>query len=314
MLALSKWGKDKPFIIRIFAGQLLLSVHEMSEEFKTLKLRRFASLRFPLPRLEDWFDMYCSHRKIVIIIKDIFSSVYGKSIINQLSDVVAEFQKQSRTGKRPSSDDPSESQVNEVKEFLELLVSASEKELEGEFNDVPFKQSAKNRMARLTKEKPLEMAFYLFVVVPCWTLYRTFPTLLYRKARQGDFEALEKLLRLDQLMLHDPQIGKQIISYRFNHSSGKYRKLLEAATKSPKGSDSRKNILLSEIALLSAVSHLTKRPLTPQDLYELVEAYDHDSKSNILDSLPEPAALARALSPDRNFWRKFLNPDKNIIT
>lgn len=311
MKELSNWSKDKPYLISIFAGHIISTVYEMSEEFKSMKLHRFASQKFPLPNLTSWFAMYRSHRKNVQTIKDVWAAAYGRNLVQLFSELLeSTFDPKNRN--EPHVDHSPED-LQEAIDLLQMLYTASEKELDDEFNQVPVKQSAQKRIAELITEKPLELGFYLFVSTPCWTLYRMSPTQLYRQARQGDFDSLEKLLRLDQLMLHDPTIGKQIITYRFNHSSSKYRKLLDAATKAPKGSGSRKNILLSQIALLSALSHLTQQPLTPQDLFELVEAFDNDSKGKLFDDLPKnPDALARSLNPDRNLWRQVFHYDKNM--
>lgn len=313
MLAVKKWGKDKPYIIQLFAAQLVSTVQDMSEEFSSIKLRRFASQKFPLPHLPSWFALYRSHRKTIFQVKAIWSAAYGKNIVHFFSELLKEAQKQKRHSKNLVHNSTTPEEIEAAKNLLQMVLSASDKGLEDEFDQVPIKQAARRRMTRLIAENPLELSFYLFVAVPCWALYRTSPSMLYRKARQGDFEALGKLLRLDQIMLHDPAIGKQVIACRFNHSSTKYRKLLDAATKAPKGSDSYKNILLSQIGLLSAISHLTEKPLTPRDLYELVAAFDKDSKSKLIDELPkEPDALARDLSPDRNLWRHVMNPDKKM--
>lgn len=300
MKALRQWGKDKPYIIKIFAAQLLSNVQDMSEEFRTIKLRRFYSQKFPLPHLPSWFLLYRSHRRNIAHIKSVFTAVYGKYTIQSLSKILE------RPGKSATSlPAPSKEQIKDAIKLLQTLYSVSEKELEDDFNLVPVRIAAKRRMSALIEKSPLETSFYLFVTVPCWTLYRVSPTQLYRKARTGDFDALQKLLCLDQLMLHDPAIGRQIISYRFNRSASKYRKLLAAATKTPKGSNSRKNILLSQIGLISAISQLTVKPLTPQDLFDLVDAFDLDSKGKLLADLPKtPEALARALAPDRNLWRQ----------
>ncbi|GFE58733.1 hypothetical protein [Geobacter sp. AOG1] len=311
MKELRKWAKDKPDIIKIFAAHLVSTVQGMAEEFKTIKLRRFASQKFSPPHLPSWFAMYRSHRKTVQQVKDIWAAVFGRNIVDFFSGLSEEAKKKKRGNS--ISTQPTQNELDASVKFLQTMLSASEKELEDEFNNVSIKQAAKRRMSKLIEKNPLELGFYLFVAVPCWALYRMSPTALYRKARQGDFDALEKLLCLDQLMLHDPAIGKQIIDYRFKHSSSKYRKLLDAATKSPKGSDSSKNILLSQVGLISAISHLTTKPLTPQDLFELVHAFDQDSKNKLLDDLPENYdALARALSPDRNLWRQLLPSDKNM--
>lgn len=311
MKELQKWSKDKPYLVAIFAGQIVSTAQDLADGFKSLKLRRFASQEFPLPHLPSWFAMYRSHRKTAQQIKDIWTAAYGRNIVQFFSELFEELQGQKTQRKHLPTLSPEE--IKDSFDLFQAMLLASEQALEDEFNQVPVKQAAKRRMRKLVEKNPLELSFYLFVATPCWTLYRTSPTLLYRKARQGDFDALEKLLRLDQLLLHDPTIGKQIISYRFNHSSSKYRKLLDAATKAPKGSGSLKNILLSQVSLLSAISHLTVKPLTPQDLFELVEAFDNDSKGKLFDDLPKtPDALARALTPDRNLWRQVLHSDKKM--
>jgi len=314
MREIQKWAKNKPYLIKINAAQLVSTVQSMFEEFNTLKIRRFASKKFPLPHLPSWFALYRSHRKVTRQIEGIFSAVYGRDAVDLFSETCKEMRRKERKNEPlllPGAQTPEimKGSVNLLNEIL----AASDKDLEEEFDKAPTNPAIRRRMAKLIAKNPLELGFYLFVTVPCWILYRMHPTSLYRSARQGDFEALQKLLSLDQIMLHDPLIGKQIISYRFNHAAGKYRKLLEAALKAPKGSQSIKNILLSQVGLISTLSHFTQKPLTPQDLYELVAAYDQDSNSNLLDELPkEPAALARSLSPDRNMWRILFSSDKKI--
>ena len=314
MRAIQEWAKDKPYLIKINAAQLVSTVQGMAEDFKTLKLRRFASKQFPLPHLPSWFKLYRSHTKITQQVEGIFTAVYGRDAVKFFSETSKEVRRKARKGEPLL---PPEARTPEVMgvaiDILNTVLAASDKDLEDELNNTPTNPAIQRRLRKFIAKNPLELCFYLFVAVPCWILYRTHPTLLYRKARQGDFDSLQKLLSLDQLMLHDPLIGKQIISYRFNHTSIKYRKLLDAAIKEPKGSKSKKSILLSQIGLISALSHLIQKPLTPQDLYGLVEAFDKDSNSKLLDELPdEPDALARNLSPDRNMWRILFSSDKKI--
>ncbi|QVW36551.1 hypothetical protein KIP69_06820 [Geobacter sulfurreducens] len=311
MNELKKWAKDKPYIIKIFAAHLVSTVQDMAEEYKTIKLRRFSWQKFPLPHLPSWFALYRSHRKVDQTIKDIWASVYGKTATDFFSGLLDEAQQLKNQEKKSLQSLPTQEEVEKSFELLQMILSASDKALEEEINQVPVKQTAQRRMAKLIANKPLELSFYLFVAAPCWTLYRMSPTRLYRQARQGNFDALERLLRLDQLMLHDPAIGKQIITYRFNHSMSKYRKLLKAATDPPTGKKSSYHILLSQIGFISALSHLTSKPLTPRDLYELIAAFDADCKTNYLHDLPDdPGNFARGLAPDRNLWRQLLNSDK----
>ncbi|MDR3581317.1 MAG: hypothetical protein P4L44_15250 [Oryzomonas sp.] len=312
MMEMQKWGKDKPYIIRVFAAHLVSTVQDMHEDFQALKLRRFASHKFPLPDLPSWFAMYRAPRRTIEQTKAIWSAVYGKNFVNFFAGMLKKIAKQKSVEKNVSIDiHQSPDEMKEAWELLQMVLDISEKSLEEEFSNVPTSAAIRRRMNKLVAETPLESSFYVFVAVPCWALYRMSPTRLYRKAQYGDFDSLEKLLRLDQFLLHDPVIGKQIIQLRAGHSSGKYRKLIEASLKPPRGVNSRRNILLSQVGFISALSHVTQKPLTPQDLFELIEAFDKDSKCNLNDDLPdEPEALARALQPDRNLWRHVLSTDK----
>lgn len=307
MQAIKNWGKEKPYIIRIFAAHLITGVQDMQDEFKTIKLRRFASHKFPLPHLPDWFALYQSPRKIIDQTKAIWSAAYGKDVIQAFSEMLRAIQKSKNLPPNP----PSPEDIESIKELLQLVLSESEKGLEEEIAKTPPKSAVVRRMKKLLAETPLESAFYLFVSVPCWTLYRISPTKLYRQARDGKFEALEKLLRLDQIMLHDPVIGRQVMKCRFEHSRNRYRKLITAALEPPKGLKSNKHILLSLLGFISALSQITTRPLTAQDLINLVGAIDTDYKTHYLEQLPEdPRSLARELQPDRNLWRNLLSTDK----
>lgn len=307
MLAVAKWAKDKPYIIGLFAPQLVSAVKDMHEEFPGLKLRRFSGRQFPLPHLPSWFAMYRCHRKSINQVKAIWAAVYGKSFVNAFSNIFDECRKAGRQRKTITM---KPEDIDQTIQFLQVMLSVSEKELEEEFANAPSKPALKRRMLSLIERTPLESSFYVFVAVPCWFMYRTSPTTLYRQARQGDFEALGKLLRLDQLMLHDPAIGKRIIEYRFNHSTSKYKKLITDSQNPPKGKTSRKNILLSVVGFIFALSQLTTAPLSTLDIMKLIEAYDEDTNSNFIEEFSdESESLRRALEPDRNLWRQILNPD-----
>lgn len=312
MHAVRKWAKDKPYIIRVFAGHLVSTVQDMHEDFRTLKQRRFSSQKFPLPHLPAWFNMYRSPRRTIEHTKAIWSAVYGKNFVNYFDGLLKQIGKHKNpTQTTQPSNQPSPEDITEIRQLLQTVLTTSERELEDEFANVPAKAAIRRRMSKLIANTPLESSFYVFVAVPCWSLYRISPTRLYRRAQHGDFESLEKLLRLDQLMLHDPVIGTQILKFRANHTSTKYRKLIGAALNPPSGANSRKNILLSQIGFISALSHITTTPLTTQDLINLIMAFDEDCKSNLADDLQkEPDALARALRPDRNLWRHVLSTDK----
>jgi hypothetical protein len=302
MSEVRNWAKKKSPIIKIMAPHLALCVEDFHEDFQNIKSRRFNSQRFPLPHLPSWFAMYRSHRKTLNQVKAVWSAMFGKNIVQSFSKMYEDGLK-STGASEDSNLSPEKSK--EIKQALQSAFDVSQKFFEKEVSRAPMKASAQKRLRQLVDQTPLETSFYVFVVVPCWALYRTSPTMLYRKARLGDFEAMEKLLRLDQLMLHDPAIGSKIIKRRFEHSTNDYRRLISFALESPKRKTSRVNILLSIAGFIYAFSQIFQQPLTSHDIVELFKAVDEDTKSKLREELPKDYDnLRRNLESDRNLWRQ----------
>lgn len=314
MLAVKKWAKDKPYLIALVAPQITPIVIDLHLDFKQIKSRRFGSHKFLLKHLPPWFALYRSHRKGIEHLKAVYAAIFGHEFISFTDILIKELHDLKSADKETlAANLPTPQEFEEISQILRELLDASFVDLENEFSKAPVDHDAAAAMKQLVADKPLESSFFLFVEVPCWLLYRVSPTTLYRKARGGEFDALERLLRLDPLMLHDPYVGMKIAKFRFDHKMPQYRKLLAAPFKNPKGGIERKNLILSIVGLLSALSHVIQKPLTANDIFELIAAIDEDAKCNLLDDLPkDPDALARALQPDRNQWRKLFQPDKKM--
>jgi hypothetical protein len=59
-------------------------------------------------------------------------------------------------------------------------------------------------------EKVMEsahMLFFMEVLLPCHVEYQCTPLALLKHARQGDLNSVEKLIRLDPTMIHDPKVA-----------------------------------------------------------------------------------------------------------
>ena len=318
MTAVQEWAKDKPLIIQWIAPHLTMLVDDFHEEMRQSKLHRLSNTKFSQPDLADWHKMYRSSRKTFQFVKLIWEVFVGE--LAECGAQVIQESKKLRNADNATlqSLTPTPEEWTEILSFLREFTDASFAAYEEELVDQPLDPSDQEALKRLLGEYPLEASFFLFVTVPCWLLYRMPPAFLYRKARQNpqqdikaSLDALDKLLRLDPLMLHDISIGKRITWYRFNSTPSKYRKLISATTTQPSGASSRKNILLSLTGFLSAVSQHTQKPLTSFDIIELIEAMDQDAKRNFAKNFPEDqGAVTRALQPDRNLWRKILKTDK----
>lgn len=313
MLAVEKWAENKPFIIALCAPQLVVSTRDINIDFLHLRERRIFNRQFPLPPLSPWFALYRSHRKPLKLLKTILSefSVYGTETI-EFGEAFLEGLRMLSNGVNLKPEHPSSvEEIEQTKNSMQNMLSESFLDLKRDFDKTPPIPAVKEGFLNMFSEGELEGSFFLFVIAPCWLLYRTTPTRLYRKARLGDLDALEKLLRLDPLILHDPTVGKQIQAFRFKNKNNAYQTLLEAPLKRPKAKITRKKMKYAIAGLISAMATSFKFELEEPDIRALFDAVAKDSEDKSIDTdiADSPEAFSKAIQRDRTFWLKMLNPN-----
>jgi hypothetical protein len=240
-----------------------------------------------------------------------FSSFSSDSL--QLADTVTEGVRLHRiNAKGLLTEQITEKDISDARALLNNALKESFTDIEADLKDEPVNPSERAAFADLLSDMPLESSFFFLVHIPCWLLYRDSPTCLYRKGRTGDIDALEKLLRLDALMIHDPLIGKEIQKLRFNRKTSAYRTLLEAPLKSPKAKITRKKMKYSTAGIISALSSIIKQPLTEPEIRSLFDAVAQDAGRGPIDIdlADSPESFYMAIKRDRDFWLQSLDPYK----
>lgn len=248
MLAVEKWGVDKPKLVVMVAQQLASSspaVIEMFQEWKSNPTGIGIQ-----PDLKTWVKLYRQHRKIHSFLKQYFfqDSARFSSTVSAYADVLFEAHK---TLQRAD--------VNEVNKLWEKLSFAKKKALFIKVQKRIDKLYLKNLQdlssdienvtdTRLTKslrqgiELP-EFAFFMRVWVPCWLLHGKSPSILLRKARRTkgtpkqkreSLRAFEKLLRIDNSVIFDPCLSEKFHQLKAKKNKQDYRQLLHAFGKPPK--------------------------------------------------------------------------------
>lgn len=313
MQAIKKWTRDKPFLIALLAPQLAVTARDIHLAFQHTKQRRIMSHQFPLPHLPAWFALYRSHRKPINFLRKIFSgfSKFGGASLQFGEEMLAGFQELGR-GKQTETFVFSPEELQETVATMQTVLDESFQEIKEDISPQPVDPSEKAAMLSLfTENNNLESSFFILVTVPCWLIYRISPTRLYRKARQGNFDALEKLLMLDPLMLHDPTIGKKIQELRFTHKNSKYEKLLQAPLKEHQLKVTSQQMKYAIGGLLSALAKVINKKLTAPDIQKLFDAVaqDFDQKLNDLDFLTTPNGFARSIFRYRDEWLNVFKSD-----
>ena len=197
--------------------------------------------------------------------------------------------------------------VEEVKEVLSGFVAESFCDISGYIDEEAV--DSQEREDFLEEMKVIEAGFFYLVSIPCWILYQVSPTRLYRHARLGDYDSLEKLIRLDPLLIHDPCIGRQIQRFRLSNNMNKFIGLIEAIQKKPKGKIDRKKMKYALAGFLSAFSVALKTPLDEPQIRALFDAFAQDYLKVEIDiDLPNsPETFSKAIQRNRKPWQAILD-------
>lgn len=318
MLAVEKWAEGKSPVIAVYAPQVASTAQDIHEAFVDIKNRRLYDYQFELPHLPTWFKLYRSHRKSSHFIKELVGdhSSFGTEMLSVAEDMgdLGQYLKKSGIAelkKELSQLTPQEllEVVGVAKDLCGGFVTQSFNDINAEINDDAV--DPEEREVFLEKMGVVEAGFYYLVAIPCWVLYQEYPTRLYRKARLGDCASLEKLIRLDPLIIHDPSIGKQVQALRLLNKRSAYGLLIDAIHKKPKPKINRKKIKYAFAGYISAFSAAVKAPLDEPQIRALFDAVAQDYLKKPIDTdLPNsPETFSKAIQRNRKPWQAVFSPD-----
>ncbi len=154
------------------------------------------------------------------------------------------------------------------------------------------------------------LQFLVIVWLPCILLAHDYPGRLLRRARQGDIEALEHLLRIDKTILHDPRIAEQFRDAWFIGGRRKFDRMTKALAGKPKQLSSKTTKI--RLAALASRFHQGAGGIDSPELRELsdiLQSMHTKGKERIDSELPEsPEAFAKAIQRFRSTWTRILPP------
>lgn len=316
------WSNGKPYLIALAAPWLVNQTQYLHMAFEQLKEWRFMNHKLPATDLPTWHALYRSHMSSVNVLKIIFAAVYGERI-TEIGYFVYRFLITSAGFKKklPTSR-PSQRVINFVANFLGRVLVSSFKLLRKNFSGAPFDPAVKEALCHQVTTN-IEFAFFVQVTAPCWILYGIPPAHLYRQACRGNVDALENLLRLDSLMVHEPYISKRIASLRFGNTSVDYERLLKAPHRSPNVIITREHMKISIAGLISVLASNIGHPLNAPEIRRLFNAVAKDSAPDSIkgetledsdfDELGE-WGFSKAIQRSRKRWLKMLIPDKKSFS
>lgn len=316
MLAVEKWATDKSPFLAFIAIQHVISAQDYHLAFKQLKAGKIMGYQFDFPSLPLWLSFYRHHRRYVPFFPSLVGEFAGFSQ-QAVDSANLLFHSANRNKSRSFEEALKNSNSDDMKKGLDA-VSPYFKMMLSEVYDL-IKKDIKNKAPILEKREQLlaqiqkpEGVFSLFAFLPCLILHKDHPTRIYRKARQGNFEAMNKLLMIDSSLLHDPSIGAHIINLQRSNKSYLYDRLMNTSAKAPRKKIDAQRFKYSFAGLISLNSHFFHCPFTENDIRKLFDAVWKDYHGEDID--PDIAdsheGFQKAIQRERAEWLNFYKADR----
>lgn len=211
-------GDDVPWVFMVEAVRIAATADKLLPIIRSAVYRGSPSFGLAAPPVRPWLGLYRRHREIdrmlgvaegvpdEVLDSDLasvlrqFALTYDQSDLVELRSIIAEAMPpaQRELIGRALLGVPFPPSVATIRTLLDGF------EAEASLDDLDSVAAFESQLTTLPAR------FYMLVWLPCWVLHRTYPALLMRAAREGDPDALDRLLRLDKLALSEPRIASVV--------------------------------------------------------------------------------------------------------
>jgi hypothetical protein len=320
MTYIDEWSKDKPRFLAMAAIELAFDADECFQCAEQIKREEGFIYKLPVPPLNEWLSLYKNHRRIFSLFKTTFIDSRGLAeLTKDFSDNLFKNAKEiKRTGMEQFKDeynkldDDEKAELTrifqeELKEKTEQIDRLHELQLEDIHADINDEIDVKlNARIKQDINKP-EIRFLLQVFLPCFLLYKDYPSRLLREARKGDIEYIEKLIRLDRSIEFDKKISEFIHGARKNKIIDE--RLRSAIANGINEKVTRKKMKMNIAGLISFISIGMGRQLKESEIRDLFDAIAKDKGQSDVDTdIPDSQeTFAKAIQRERRNWGNAFN-------
>lgn len=305
-LEIDKWAQGKPVFLTIFSQQLASFAGYLHEILSYVKNQEHIP-KLPEAAPKEWLQLYRNHRLLEKRLTHAIKQFGG------FAEVIVTCYLALRSPKKLATSPNQESQEN-LAAALQQIYQLNLADIESDVKNRPLDDETIRKAKDLFVTQ--EVLFLCKVVLPCLLFYGMAPCKLIRRARLGNLEALERLIRLDKLTLADPGIIRQT-QRLLHHNKYKYDSVVAKAIKdAPKFTLSHKSATYLLAGLISLLSEVFGHKLEEPEIRALFDAVAHDRSDGetVVDSaLPDsPETFSKAIQRERAFWKPIFFPDKTL--
>ncbi len=315
-----QWAKDKSPIIRNASHLVATSSEDFLEFLKTVKAGDPLEENIKLPPIQDWLNLYRNHKKVYHGVTRFFRQLNDETsaVIDLYEEMLSGLNILKQVTPSELNDMLNEPTLEDQKELFDTAKIRLEK-----VNHLLTKDSISNRdeIRKLSKDEKRrfkksrsrpEIIFFLRVWVPCFLIYGEYPPYLLRKARQGDDDALEKLLRLDKSLIYDHKIQAIFHLETVAKKRARMTLITKALQNTPKAKLDIQKVKYLFAGLLSLISLVLNQRLSAIEIHRLFDAVARDTTEESIDPdlIVSPETFEKAIQRARSFWQTIPLPDK----
>jgi hypothetical protein len=293
-----EWGKGKPVLFVIVARQLAAGAEEVCELVNAVLSGKLLARLSPAPPAREMLRMYRRHKAVQKAWAEMmFGGAVGSGQEDAATwqgalDEVRKFDRLPENERRAILEAAvqDEAAMQEMVRMWVEFAAEQGQELVADLNGSGDQEAPGDD--QLTRP---EVQFYIRVWLPCMIAYGEYAPRLFARARRGNQQALDKLLRVDKSILADPLVADQ---FHQAHASGRFGALkgLAACIRNRGKPLKRRQAKLTVGAFISLLAKGMKIPITMPEIQELFDAVaEVKAKGEKIDTdLPEdPETFAR---------------------
>lgn len=263
-LQIDKWAQGKPLFLAILCQQMACCSDELHE---ILSFARHQEHIHGLPEAnpKDWLKLYRNHRRQEKCAINAFRELGGA--VADSAELYKYLRSRSRNTRTAI---PEHEQLAEAEATLLEFYRKNLAQLESELKDHPLDEETRSKVEKYFLNQ--EFLFLFKVHLPCLLLHGTLPAILFRQARLGNLKAIEKLLRLDKIVLSDPVIMRQAQQLLHKNKPKYESAIAKPILGVPKFKHSPRASTIRLAGIISRISTLLGHKLTAPEIRKLFHA------------------------------------------
>lgn len=256
-------------------------------------------------RIEDpqaWLTLYRRHRFIeMTFMREHLGMCESFTPPGFMRDALETY---AETGKLPVSSVPEEHVIEQLKAVGQMSSDSLWRNIEDELKRRKT-VSDEQRLEEWRHLSSQETTFWFRITLPCWLEYGMSAAQLLKDARHGDIQAMDRILRLDELVLQDPRIILHFSEAKHNRAKGRFKRMHAAIGNLPERKLTSKNAKECMAAFISRFSENLGARISGPDIRRLYDALAQDVHGTRIDldfADEEPESFSRVIRRHRSFW------------